>query len=68
MARWWYRLGGRPVDHAASPRFIYCLLPEAIPMSRESKSYCNCLNLLALSTNTDTARVLGCASHPMPLH
>ena len=23
MARWWDRLGGRPVDHAASPRFIY---------------------------------------------
>ena len=43
-------------------------LPEAILMSRESKSYCNCLNLPALSTNTDTARVSGCSSHPMPLH
>jgi hypothetical protein len=21
-ARWWFRLGGRPVDHAASPRFV----------------------------------------------
>jgi len=24
VARWWDRLGGRPVDHAASPRFVSC--------------------------------------------
>ena len=24
-ARWWSRLGGKPVVHAASPRFMSCL-------------------------------------------
>ncbi|MHC4104449.1 MAG: hypothetical protein ACYSR9_05870 [Planctomycetota bacterium] len=23
-ARWWNRLGGKPVGHAASPRFVSC--------------------------------------------
>ena len=38
MARWWDRLGGRPVDHAASPRFISC---DTQPSSAKSKSKCN---------------------------
>jgi hypothetical protein len=38
MARWWDRLGGRPVDHAASPRFISCSIQ---PSSAKSKSKCN---------------------------
>ena len=35
MARWWDRLGGRPVDHAASPRFnvkidVICMISKRL--------------------------------------
>jgi len=33
-ARWWNRLGGKPVGHAASPRF----------KSRETRHYCKTTN------------------------
>jgi len=36
MARWWDRLGGRPVDHAASPRFI-CYKGNTLLKSKSNK-------------------------------
>jgi len=33
-ARWWDRLGGRPVDHAASPRFVCCQEQPVYPILR----------------------------------
>jgi hypothetical protein len=50
MARWWYRLGGRPVNHTASPRIVGSAISlpapsfladfdRIIPYSQRRKSY-----------------------------
>jgi hypothetical protein len=37
-ARWWNRLGGKPVCHAASPRFVSCLMQHYIIHSKQRKT------------------------------
>ena len=40
MARWWDRLGGRPVSHAASPRFVNATqIKAALEIPELEKSY-----------------------------
>jgi hypothetical protein len=36
-ARWWNRLGGKPVCHTASPRFISCLMQRCIIRSKQRR-------------------------------
>jgi len=59
MARWWDRLGGRPVDHAASPRLILsCKKQQKCQKHRKAKDKLQRKDVKSFSEKLQTGKLL----------